>query len=102
VSLQLFQSLLVDDAVGLLRDRLDTNLTLFVQHKLLNERLALEATWIHGVNDGDGVVRPRASSEVSDAVRVWIGVDVFYGSRQGVFGQYDALDRVVVGAEFGL
>ncbi len=102
LSVQLFQSWLVDDGRALVRDRLDTNVTVFGQHRMLHDRLTLEAIWIHNLNDGDGLVRPRVTYELRDGLDVWLGADVFYGDRRGVFGQFRHADRAVLGLELGL
>jgi hypothetical protein len=102
VSVQLFQSWLLDDARGLVRDALDTNVTVYVERRLWNDRLRLETMWIHNVNDGDGLVRPKASYELRTGLVGWLGLDLFYGSERGLFGQYQARDRLVVGLELGL
>jgi len=32
--------------------------------------------------------------------KLWLGVDVFYGDKKGLFGQFDANDRIVAGVEW--
>jgi hypothetical protein len=101
VSLQVFQSALLRDHPGLLEDRFETFLTLLVRHELWNERLRLEGIWIHGANDGDGILRPRATYQVASDLSVWAGLDLFYGRARGPFGQFSRRDRVVVGMRWG-
>ncbi len=102
LSVQLFQSLLLDDAPGLLRDAYETRFTLYAERRLWNDRLTLELQWIHDLLEGDGLLRPRASYEVRDGLDAWVGLDAFYGSESGLFGQYRANDRVVIGFELGI
>jgi hypothetical protein len=102
LSLQLFPSLLPDDEPGLLRDRFDVNATLLARRSFRNERLVAEAIWMHNLNQGDGVVRPELRYELRDGLWVWAGLDWFYGTRDGLFGQYDARDRALLGFEWGL
>jgi hypothetical protein len=101
LSFQLFQSWVLGDKSGLQRDQLDTNVTLLARRTFMNERLTLDGIWIHNVNDGDGLLRPKVSYEVRDDLVVWSGLDVFYGSRRGLFGQFDRRDRFVVGMQWG-
>jgi hypothetical protein len=54
------------------------------------------------VNQGDGMLRPKASYELRDDLQVWLGVDLFYGTREGVFGEFGRDDRVVLGFEWGI
>lgn len=102
LSAQLFQSALTDRPRGLLRDRVDTNVTVLARRQLRNETLTLEMIWFQNVNEGDGMVRPRAKYELRDDVQIWMGFDVFYGKSSGVFGEFDEDDRVVIGFEWGI
>ena len=77
-------------------------MSLFLQHKFLNDLLVPEILWLHNINDGDGLARPKVSYEGRDNIKVWAGVDVFYGDKASLFGQFNQNDRVVLGAEWGI
>lgn len=102
LSLQLFPSFLPDDEPGLLRDRLDTNVTFLARRSFRNEQLVAEAIWLHNLDQGDGTIRPELRYELRDGLWVWAGLDWFYGTRDGLFGQFDARDRALLGFEWGL
>ena len=102
VSLQLFQSALTSHRSGVIRDRIDSVVTLLLRRELWNDRLLLESIWLHDVNQDDGLLRPKVEYEIRDGVKAWAGFDWFYGSRNGVFGQFDGEDRLVLGFEVGL
>jgi len=102
LSLQLFPSLLPEHEPGLLRDRFDTNVTFLARRSFRNERLVAEAIWLHNLNQGDGALRPELRYELRDGLWVWAGLDWFYGTRDGLFGQFDARDRALLGFEWGL
>jgi hypothetical protein len=100
LSAQIFQSILGSHGSGLVRDRVDTNLTLVARRHFLHERLRLEGIWVHNANDGDGFVRPKVGYEFRDDVAGWVGFDVFYGTSRGVFGEFGTRDRFVFGLEW--
>ncbi len=102
VSFQLFQSWLLHPADGIVRDTLDNTATLLLRRHFLNETLETEVLWLQSVNQGDGLIRPKISYELRDNVRIWTGFDLFYGDRNGLFGQFDRNDRLVIGMEMGL
>jgi hypothetical protein len=102
LSAQIFQSWLTDHPSGILRDRIDTNVTLLARRQFRNETLTLEAIWIHNINQGDGLARPKIRYELRDDLQVWFGFDLFYGTRNGVFGEFGRDDRVVLGFEWGI
>ncbi|MGQ0557050.1 MAG: DUF1302 family protein, partial [Nitrospiraceae bacterium] len=102
LSVQLFQSWLLHPADGMVRDTLDTTTTILLKRHFLNETLETEVLWLQSVNQGDGLVRPKISYELRDNLKIWTGFDLFYGDRNGLFGQFDRNDRLVIGMEMGL
>ena len=102
ISLQLFQNWVTGNFPGLIRDRFDTKLSLLLQRDFLRERLKMETLWVQNVNQGDGMLRPMISYELYDNVKLWTGFDLFYGSRHGLFGQFDRNDRLAFGVEWGI
>jgi len=98
VSVQLYPRWILQYEPGFAREELETDVTLRVRRRFLNEALEVGVQWIHNLDRGDGLVRPELAYQWSDRLRLWLGVDVFYGTSRGTFGQYDALDRIVFGA----
>ena len=99
VSGQLIQSWVINDADKTTRDKLDTTLTGLVRRNFMYDTLVAEVLLIANTNNGDGIIRPKVSYEWQDNIKTWLGADIFYGDSQGVFGQFDRSDRVVVGLE---
>lgn len=52
------------------------------------------------MNDGDGMIRPKIDYQLNDNIKIWLGADLFYGDSNGLFGQFNHNDRVLVGAEW--
>ena len=100
VSLQFFESRVLDHERGLFRDRTEDNVTLMVRHEMLHDTLLLEALWLYGLNRGDGLLRPKVTYQLNDHTTAWLGYDLFHGGPGGVFGQFDANDRLVLGIEW--
>ena len=101
LSAQLFQSWVTDSPSGLVRDELDTSLTFLARRDYLNDTLQAEVLWIVNTNDNDGLVRPKLVYEWQDNVKTWVGADIFYGDRDGLYGQFSNNDRIVIGVELG-
>jgi hypothetical protein len=93
---------LTEDSRGLVRDQVDTTVTLLARHEFSDSDLTAEVVWLTGLNRLDGLVRPRLSYQLRDDVDVWIGTDIFYGSADGLFGQFDDYDRVVLGLKWSM
>jgi len=101
ISFQLFQSIVIDAPREITRPDVDTTMTLLVQKEFLNDTLKLEMLTLHNLNDSDGLLRPKVTYEWQDDLKVWLGLDIFYGDRQGLFGEFSKNDRIIVGLEIG-
>ena len=99
ISGQLFQSVALNRQSATVRDKTNSTLSLLVNHTLLNETMELRLIWLADTNIGDGLFRLRASYEWQDNLKTWISSDTYYGSREGIFGQFDDNDRLTVGIE---
>ncbi len=101
VSAQFFQSIITDSAPGLVRDDVDTTVTLLVRRDFMNDSLQVEALLIQSLNQDDGVLQASLSYEWRSNVELKLGADIFYGNSNGIFGQFDNNDRVSMGIEIG-
>ena len=100
LSLQVFQRWIFSYETGILQEEFTTNLSFYAARSFRNETIVADLMWIGDYDDGDGVIRPKIHYEFNDSFAAWLGVDVFYGTDRGVFGQYDDRDRAVIGAEW--
>jgi len=100
LSFQLFQTYVVHDNPYLIRDQLNTTLSFLYRQTLYNETLMLELLLLHNLNDDDGLLRPKIRYQWYDDINVWAGFDIFYGESNGLFGQFDDVDRFVAGIEW--
>lgn len=98
---QLFQSFLPDHRDGITRAQLDSTITLLAEHEFLNDRLSLGAQVLQSVNDGDGLLQLDLDYDWKSNVVLSLGLDIFYGDRDGLFGQFDGNDRITAGIEIG-
>ncbi|MEL6215818.1 MAG: DUF1302 domain-containing protein, partial [Pseudomonadota bacterium] len=82
------------DGRDLARPRRDEILTTRIRRAFDNDQWLLQAELIGNLSDGDGTFRPSLSWQVNDALRVSWGADIIWGEPNGLFGQFDANDRV--------
>lgn len=101
VSGQIFQSILTERPDGATRDRVDSTLSVLVTRELQNETVAFDAQWLQGLNDSDGQISLKARYDLRDNVVLSFGAYVFYGDREGLFGQFKNADRIAIGVEHG-
>jgi len=86
---------LADYSAGLVSDRNETGLTLLVNRRF-GDRVEAEVLYLTGLNRSDWSLQPRVSWSVTQEWRLQFGADLFGGDEVGLFGQYDASDRVFV------
>ncbi len=101
ISAQLFQSRLPDYSDGINRPERDTSFTFLVRREFWNDTLTAQLLWIVNNNDGDGVIRPKVRYELDDDISLGAGASIFYGDKEGLFGQFDDNDRLLVSVELG-
>ncbi|OUS01723.1 hypothetical protein A9Q90_09880 [Gammaproteobacteria bacterium 54_18_T64] len=99
ISGQLFQSVALNRQSATVRDKSESTLSLLVNHTLLNDTLELRLIWLTNSNVGDGLMRLRVTYEWQDNLKTWASSDTFYGSEEGIFGQFDDNDRLIIGIE---
>ncbi len=101
ISGQFFQSS-VSGSDGMLRAQDERSLSLLVRRDFANDTLSAEMLAIHNTNDSDGVVQLELSYQLSSNMTLAAGADVFYGSTDGLFGQFDERDRFTLRFEISL
>lgn len=94
LSMQLLQSVLAGSATALVRDRVDTSLSLALSQNFLNQIYRLDLSLIHSLNQKDGLLRASVLWNTTDHLSISLGVDSFYGEATGLFGQFRERDRV--------
>jgi len=97
ISFQFFQSIINAQDRFLERDRRETNLTLFVQRPVFTKNLSLRTIVLHSINRADGIFRPRFTYALGGGREVYLGADLFYGTKRGFFGQFKEQDQIVLG-----
>lgn len=102
LSFQLFQSVLSDDPSGLTREQVEHTITFLARRDFRNNTVHAENIVVYNLDRDDGYVRPKLAYDWRDDVVIWAGVDLFWGTRDELFGQFDDTDRVVFGVEWGL
>lgn len=101
LSAQFFRSVLTDNVEGVTREDAESSLTFLVERTFFNETWKAETLFIHSINDSDGIVRPKINFEYASNVNIWVGADIFYGSSDGLYGQFKDESRVYFGLDWG-
>ena len=101
ISAQFFQSIVTSPSINMTRDQVDSTGTFLVRRNFMNETLSAEALIIQSLNGGDGLVQTTLEYEWRSNVRFSLKADVLYGSSHGLFGQFNASDRISLGVEIG-
>lgn len=100
ISMQFFQSNVLDNQALLTRPKHDTNVTFLLQKEYLNNTLKTEILMIKNLNEHDGLLQPQITYQWSDNTKVWLAGDIFFGDQIGLFGQYKHNDRLLLGLQY--
>jgi len=101
LSLQWFQSSLLQYQQGIVRDKIEHTASFLYEQKFNNETITFRTLALHSLNQGDGLFRPKLKFNLSSDIDIWFGADIFYGSGNGLYGQFKQKDRVLFGIELG-
>jgi hypothetical protein len=101
VSLQLFQSHILENSSQAILDKQDSKLSFMWESKFLNETLSFEVLSLYSINDKDGLNQISLNYNLQANIDVYVGGDHFYGDNNGLFGQFDQADRVIAGVNWG-
>ncbi len=93
MSAQFIQEYILDYSDDIINDEFDNTMTFLVNESFFRETLTLELFSYIGLNNGDALVRPKLTYNISDGLDVLAGANLFLGDS-GRFGQYDKNDMV--------
>jgi len=82
---------------ALVRPDEDRVVTLFLRRGFAYETIRTELRWYHSLTDHDDTLVARARFEVNDSTTAYVSAEWFDGDGDGLFGQFDRRDRVVIG-----
>ncbi len=102
ISAQWFQSHLFDYEDSIIREQNNTTFSFLYTRSFKNDSWNLNILELHNIDYGDGSVQIQLDYELNSQVKLWVGADIFYGDKQGLFGQFNNQDRLTVGFQWGL
>jgi hypothetical protein len=70
------------------RPRSDLIATLRAQRSIVQDTVTLRSELLGSLSDGDGVARASVDWQYSDPLRLSLGADWLFGTRDGLFGQF--------------
>jgi len=107
ISIQWFQSSLLDYDNdndidnAMYRPKHNQIFSFLYQQNFTNETWQLEVLAMYGVDQSDNSIQVELSHMLEDNIELWLGVDLFGGNQQSLFGQFNDTDRLVLGFEWG-
>jgi hypothetical protein len=100
-SIQWFQSSLLDYDNAMYRPKYNQIFSFLYQQNFSNETWQLEVLGMYGVDQSDTSIQVELSHMLEDNIELWLGVDLFGGDQQSLFGQFNDTDRLVLGFGWG-
>lgn len=96
LSVQIFQNYLLNHDDRMIRHDLVTRATFLARRTMLNETLVLQLFWIQDTTLADGLLRPELRYQFTESLEVRLHSDLLYGTKRGLFGEFDNNDRSVI------
>jgi hypothetical protein len=93
MSTQFIQEYILDYADDIMNDEFENTMTFLINDTFFRETLTLELFSYIGLNNGDALMRPKLTYNLSDGLDVLAGANLFL-SDSGRFGQYDKNDMI--------
>ena len=90
---QFFQNVILNKPGDIEEDAVNNIVSVFFRADFLNETIFPQFTALYGINFGDFLLRPQVDYQIDDYLSVRLGMDIFLGSRSGLFGQFGAPAR---------
>jgi hypothetical protein len=100
-SAQWFQSYLFDYDSATVRDESEHSLSLLFRSEFDNASWQLRVLTLYSINDNDSMLQVKLGHWFWSNLEVWVGTDLFFGSNEGLFGQFGGNDRLLLGFEYG-
>ncbi|MGH1374637.1 MAG: DUF1302 family protein [Cellvibrionaceae bacterium] len=101
ISVQWFQSFLSDYHSDITRDQQQQTITLLAERNFANETWTAKIQGQYSLNQQDQLWRFKLTHTLLSNLDLWLASDVFLGDSDGLYGQFDERDRVLVGFELG-
>jgi hypothetical protein len=100
ISVQYFQSRVLDPMPGATRENDERQITALMQRSFSNETIKVRALWLTSLNDHDDAVQAQLSWQMTGSLTIAVAFECFYGDRDGVFGQFRDASRVGLSLEW--
>jgi hypothetical protein len=75
-------------------DTLKSWIFLRLKTGFMDEKLIPRLIFIVGLDEGDTQVSPQVSYSITETIVMTLGADIFSGSEQGLYGQFNKQDRI--------
>ncbi|WP_156970509.1 hypothetical protein [Andreprevotia chitinilytica] len=99
LSVQFFQSILSGSDQGLVRDKVDSTVTLNASRTFLNQTWRTEMLYVYSINDRDSALRARVRYNQSDKTSYYFEFDHYAGTINGLYGEFRDKSRVLLGVD---
>ena len=101
LSTQWFQSHLFNYESSIRRGENEQNMSFYVQRDFANEIWQINALTLYSIDNQDSLVQIKLKYLWRSNIELWFGSDIFSGDRDGIYGQFRDVDRLLLGLEMG-
>ena len=99
-NVQLFQRWFINHDAGIVPGKTESGISLLLSSQALHPRLEPELLLVSSLNRADWLAQFKLTWKMDGNWRLAAGADIFSGPPTGLFGQFDARDRVYTEARY--
>jgi len=85
---QFIQKYILDYSNAIVDEEINNMATIMARYDMIRETLHLELFSYIGLTGEDALIRPKITYDFDDSFSILLGANIFVGSRDGQFGQY--------------
>ena len=85
---QFIQKYILDYSDGMVDEEINNMATIMARYDMMRETLHIELFSYVGLTGEDALIRPKITYDFDDSFSILFGANIFTGSRDGQFGQY--------------
>jgi hypothetical protein len=101
LSFQWFQSHLFDYSNTIVRDETEHNVSFYVQKSFAKETWIFNTLALYSPNNKDSLIQLKLKYMWRSNAELWLGADIFNGTKEGLYGQFRDVDRILLGLKWG-
>ena len=106
VTIQLFSDWISDNGADTndlsIRKNVLNGVTVMINRFFMNQTLEAKIFSAYGIEDQSGLLDIKVAYTMGSNSKIWVGGDFYFGTNNGIIGQFSDRNRVLMGVQWGI